>query len=86
MWATLVLVLVAFGFWLIYRFYDVIFILLIAIIMGTAIRPLVTWANRKGLHRVAGVLLFYLLMFVLLVGGISIYLVTRKRRLTPGHG
>ena len=67
MGATLILVFVALGFWLLYRFYEVIFILLIAIIIGTAIRPLVTWANRKGLPRVAGVLLFYLLMFVLLV-------------------
>ncbi|MBN2678022.1 MAG: AI-2E family transporter, partial [Anaerolineaceae bacterium] len=67
MWATLVLLLVAFGFWLLYRFYEVIFILLTAIIVGTAIRPLVTWLNRKGLHRVAGVLLVYLLLLIVLV-------------------
>jgi predicted PurR-regulated permease PerM len=65
MWATLVLVLVAIGFWLLYRFYNVVFILLIAIVVGTAIRPLVTWANRKGLPRVAGVLLVYLLLLVM---------------------
>ncbi len=67
MWATLVLVLVAFGFWLLYQFYDVIFILLIAIVMGTAIRPIVSWLYQKGLPRVAGVLLVYLLLLVVLV-------------------
>jgi predicted PurR-regulated permease PerM len=66
-WSTIVLVLLAFVFWLLYRFYDVIFILLIAIIMGTAIRPLISWANRKGLPQVVGVLLVYLLLLVLLI-------------------
>jgi predicted PurR-regulated permease PerM len=68
MWATLVLVFITLGFWLLYRFYDVIFILLIAIIMGTAIRPVVSWLYRKGIPRVAGVLLVYLLLLVMLVG------------------
>jgi predicted PurR-regulated permease PerM len=67
MWATLVLVFVALGFWLLYRFYEVVFILLIAIIMGTAIRPIVSWLYRKGLPRVAGVLFVYLLLLVMLV-------------------
>lgn len=67
MWATLVLVFVALGFWLLYRFYVIIFILLTAIIMGTAIRPIVSWLYRKGIPRVAGVLLVYLLLLVLLL-------------------
>jgi predicted PurR-regulated permease PerM len=67
MWATLVLVFVTLAFWLLYRFYDVIFILLIAIITGTAIRPIVSWLYRKGLPQVAGVLLVYLLVLVLLI-------------------
>lgn len=67
MWATLVLALIALGFWLLYQFYEVIFILLTAIIMGTAIRPIVSWLYRKGVPRVAGVLLVYLLLLVMLV-------------------
>ena len=55
-WATLVLAFVALGFWLLYRFNQVIFILLIAIMLGTVIRPVVTWLNRRGLPRMAGVL------------------------------
>ena len=67
-WATLVLALVALSFWLLYRFYQVVFILFIAIVMGTVIRPAVVWLNRRGLSRVAGVILVYLLVLALLVG------------------
>ena len=67
MWATLVLVFVALGFWLFYRFYQVAFILLIAIVMGTVIRPVVTWLHRRGLPRVAGIILVYLLLLALLI-------------------
>jgi predicted PurR-regulated permease PerM len=67
MWATLVLVLVALSFWLFYRFNQVVFILFIAIVMGTVIRPVVTWLHRRGLPWIAGVILVYLLLFVLLI-------------------
>ena len=68
MWATLVLVFVALSFWLLYRFYQVVFILFIAIVMGTVIRPAVTWLHRRGLPRIAGVILVYLLLLALLIG------------------
>ncbi len=68
MWATLVLVFVALGFWLLYRFNQVVFILFIAIVMGTVIRPVVTWLHRRGLPRMAGVILVYLLLLALLIG------------------
>ena len=66
-WATLVLVFVALGFWLLYRFNQVVFILFIAIVMGTVIRPVVTWLHRRGLPRIAGVLLVYLLLLALFI-------------------
>ena len=66
-WATLVLALVAIGFWLLYRFNQVFFILLIAIMLGTVIRPAVTWLNHRGLPRMAGVILVFLLLLGLLV-------------------
>jgi len=66
-WATLVLVFVALSFWLLYRFNQVIFILFIAIVMGTVIRPVVTWLHRRGLPRVAGGILVYLLLLALLI-------------------
>jgi len=66
-WATLVLVFIIFCFWLFFRFYQVVFILFIAIVMGTVIRPIVTWLQRRGLSRFIGVILVFLLIFSLVV-------------------
>jgi len=68
MGATLVLVLIALSFWLLYRFYQVLFILFFTIVMGSVIRPVVTWLHRRGLPRIAGVILVFLLLFALLTG------------------
>src|ERR1043166_634713 len=67
-WATLVLVFVFFCFWLLYRFYQVVFILFIAIMLGTVIRPIVSWLYQRGLPRIAGVILVYLILLFLLAG------------------
>ena len=67
-WATLVLVSVALSFWLLYRFNQVVFTLFIAIVMGTMIRPVVAWLHRRGLPRIAGVSLIYLLLLALFIG------------------
>jgi predicted PurR-regulated permease PerM len=68
MWATFVLAFVAGSFWLLYRFHQVVFMLFIAIVMGTVIRPAVTWLHRRGLPRIAAVILVYLLLLALLIG------------------
>jgi predicted PurR-regulated permease PerM len=68
MWATLVLVGVALSFWLLYRFSQVVFILFIAIVLGTVIRPVVVWLHRRGLPRIAGLILVYFLLLTLLIG------------------
>ncbi len=68
MWATLVLVFVALGFWLIYRFYQVVFILFAALALSTVIRPVVAWLYRRGLPQMAGIILVYLVFFALLTG------------------
>jgi predicted PurR-regulated permease PerM len=65
--ATLTLVFVALSFLLLYRFYQVIFILFIAIVIGTVIRPAVAWLHRRGIPRITGVILVYLLLLVLLI-------------------
>jgi predicted PurR-regulated permease PerM len=67
-WATLVLISVILGFWLLYRFNQVIFILFIAILIGTVIRPAVAWLHQRGLPQTAGVILVYLLLLLLLTG------------------
>jgi len=66
-WATLISVFVVLSFWLLYRFYQVFFILFIAMVMGTVIRPAVTWLYHRGLHRFTGVVLIYLLILAFLV-------------------
>jgi predicted PurR-regulated permease PerM len=65
--ATLVLVLVAVGFWLLYRFSQVVFILFVAIMLGTVIRPVVAWLHRRGLPRKAALALVYVMLLALLI-------------------
>src|SRR5579859_1992975 len=66
--ATLTLALVAIAFWLLYLFNQVVFILFIAIVIGTVIRPVVVWLYWRGVPRMAGVILVYLLLLALLIG------------------
>lgn len=68
MGATLILIFVALGFWLIYRFYQVGFILFISIVMGTVIRPVINWLQYRGIPRLAGIILVFILLLALLVG------------------
>jgi predicted PurR-regulated permease PerM len=67
-WATLVLLSVILGFWLLYRFNQVIFTLFIAIVIGTVIRPAVAWLHRRGLRQTVGVIFVYLVLCLLLTG------------------
>jgi predicted PurR-regulated permease PerM len=67
-WATLVLIAVTLSFWLLYRFSQVVFILFIAIVIGTVLSPAVTWLHQRGLPRMAGVILVYFLLLILLTG------------------
>lgn len=67
-WATLVLVSVVFCFWLLYRFYEVVFILVIAIILGTVIRPLVGWLDQRGIPKTGGTILVFVVLLLLLAG------------------
>ncbi len=66
--ATLTLFFVVLAFWLLFRFYQVVFILFISILMGTVIRPVVDWLSQRGLPRTVGAILVYVLLLVLLVG------------------
>jgi len=67
-WATLVLVSVILSFWLLYRFNQVVFILFIAIMIGTVIRPAVSWLNQRGLPKIAGVILVYIVLLIAFTG------------------
>jgi len=52
-----------------YRFYQVIFILFVAIMIATVIRPVVAWLySRRVAPDIAGYFLVYLLLLALLIG------------------
>jgi predicted PurR-regulated permease PerM len=66
--ATLVFAGVAFCFYLLFRFYQVVFILFIAIVIGTVIRPLANWLTQRGISRMASVILVYLAILLFVAG------------------
>lgn len=66
--ATLVLVGVVLSFYLVYRFYSVVFIVFVAIILGTVIRPIVNWLYLHKLPKLAGVILVYVVALILTLG------------------
>jgi predicted PurR-regulated permease PerM len=71
-WATLVLVSVALSFWLLYRFSQVVFILFVAIVIGTVFRPVVDRLYGRGMPRMAGAILVYILLLILLIGSVML--------------
>lgn len=46
--------------WLLVRWHDIVFLLFVAIVISTAIKPAVDFLQRKGLKRPAGIILVYL--------------------------
>lgn len=66
--ATVFVVAVGLAFWFIYQIRTVIFILFLAIVLGTAIRPGVDWLKRRGLPRAGGVIVIYLAFLCLTIG------------------
>jgi predicted PurR-regulated permease PerM len=70
--ATLTVLLVAAGFYLLYRFTNVLFVLFVAAVFATAIRPAVLWLERHHIPQRLGVLVMYLLLGALTVGVISV--------------
>lgn len=69
---TLVVVAVCLAFWFLFRFHQVILILFVAIVISTAIRPVVAWLHRRGLPRPLGIILVYLFLLALLAGFIVV--------------
>lgn len=72
MGATLIFVLVALSFWLLFRFHQVVFILFVAIVIGTVFRPAVNWLNHLGIPRRTAGILAYLILLALLTGFIFV--------------
>jgi predicted PurR-regulated permease PerM len=66
--ATLVVLAVILGFWLLIREQLVIFSLFQAIVISTAIGPAVAWLHKRGVPRPLGVLLVFLALLAIVVG------------------
>ena len=65
--ATLIILSVAFAFFLLFRFHQVVFALFLAIVLSIAISPAVDILHRVGLPRWLGVCVVYVALLVLVV-------------------
>lgn len=63
---TLTMAAVTAAVWLLIRWHDVIFILFVAIVISTAIKPAVDRLHRRGLSRPAGIVTVYVIILALL--------------------
>jgi predicted PurR-regulated permease PerM len=71
--ATLIVLAVVIGFFILFRFYLVVFGILEAIVFGTALRPTVEWLRRRGMPRWLGASLVFLLVTGLLIGLVILF-------------
>lgn len=65
---TLTVLAVAAAFWFILRFYQLIFILIMAMIFGVAAKPAINWLQQHRLSRPVAVLVLYAVLFIPLLG------------------
>lgn len=56
---TLAVTAVLVSFWLLWRFQDVLLLLVTAVILSTAIQPGVIWLEKRGVPKPAGILLIF---------------------------
>lgn len=66
--ATLMVLLIAAGFWLLYQIRWVVFIFFIALVIGTALKPVVDWLRQQGVSQILSMVLVYVLLLVILIG------------------
>jgi len=79
--ATLVTLAVGAAFYLVYRFANVFFVLFVAIVLATALRPAVAWLGRWRIPPWLAVLLLYL---VTLVGSVAVVALAAPLLITQG--
>ncbi len=65
-WWTLGITAVVVCFWLLIRFQGMVLLLLTAIILSTAVRPGVTWLEKRGIRKPIGILLIFSIVGLLL--------------------
>lgn len=65
---TITVLAVLAAFWILIRFYLVVFGILEAIVFGTAFRPAVEWLNRRGVPRWLAAILLFITVVAIIVG------------------
>ena len=63
------------GFLLLFRFYSVVFLFLVAVMLGIATKPVVGWLQKRGVRPEIGVILVYLVLLAL----VALFLVSSRR-------
>jgi len=66
--ATLIALGIAAGFLLLFRFYMVVFLFLVAVMLGIATKPIVGWLQKRGVRPEIGVILVYLALAAIIAG------------------
>jgi predicted PurR-regulated permease PerM len=69
--ATLAVVTVCLGFVFIWRFSSILFVLFVAAVLATAMRPAVRWLEKRHVPQWAGVLLIYLTLALISAGVVA---------------
>src|SRR3712207_4493195 len=69
---TVTVLFVAVLFYLIYRFFNVLFVLFVAIVLATAIRPAMVWLERRRIPPPLGMLLVFLVIGLVALGVVSL--------------
>lgn len=65
-WWTMGVMAVVGCFWLLWRFQDILLLLLTAVIFSTAVRPGVLWLEKRGIPKPVGILLIFVVIATLL--------------------
>lgn len=65
-WWTVGVMAVVGCFWLLWRFQDILLLLLTAVIFSTAVRPGVLWLEKRGIPKPVGILLIFVVIATLL--------------------
>lgn len=66
--ATLLVLSVGLAFWLLYHFQFIVFIVFAAVVIGTALLPVATWLQRRGVPDTLAVSLIFLVLLVAVIG------------------
>ncbi len=66
--ATLAVAATLLVFWLLFQFRNIVLLLLAAIVLATALQPVINWLMRRGLNRTLSAAITYVLFVALLLG------------------